>query len=95
MHGGRVRHAHDTEHTLKIASENFPVSPSDVPLESVPLARTGLTGRPRHDRPAGHAVCSIKNSIDRLRGTVRPFSRQTMTAKPYSCRRFAAERLMP
>jgi len=29
--------------------------------------------------------------MDRLRGTVRPLSFQTITAKPYSCLRLAAD----
>ena len=47
-------HAHDTEYIVYLALENLSVSPSDVPLKSVPLEQKGLTGfkritlRPSH-----------------------------------------------
>jgi len=37
-------HAHDTEYIAYLASHSVNVSPSDVPLKTVPLARTGSTG---------------------------------------------------
>jgi hypothetical protein len=42
-----------------------------------------------------HCARPITNSIDRFRGTLFPFIRQTITAMPYCQRRFAVARLMP
>lgn len=80
----RLSQPHDGHLICFIASRSTSVLLSGVSPKSVSLAREGLTGRPQRDRPKGHTVCPITYSIDRLRGTVLPFSFQTITASPYS-----------